>query len=77
VEDPPSSPILADIDTAVFCNCYNLDESTEAGLEKLGFVIGDDLAAVSEKEYTDAGFKPLAWKRVLKAYKKFKRDSKF
>jgi hypothetical protein len=31
---------------------------------------------VTEHEYKEARFKPLAWKRVLKAYKKFKHDVK-
>jgi hypothetical protein len=38
--------------------------------------MGDDLGQVMEHEYKEAGFKLLAWKRVLKAYKKFKRDAK-
>ena len=74
--DPPSSPIRGDFDVAEFCQLYNLDDDTQASLELLGFVIGDDLEEVTEKEDTAAGFKALAWKRVLKAYKKFKRDNK-
>ena len=72
--DPPSSPVTVDCTVSEFCKSYNLGEKAEIGLENLGFRFGDDLSTVSEKEYTDAGFKPLEWRRVLKAYGKLKRE---
>jgi hypothetical protein len=74
--DPPSSPPTADCTIAQFCLTYDLGEHTEATLEKLGFRFGDDLMTVSAAEYTEAGFKPLEWRRLLKAYKKLKQDSR-
>jgi len=74
--DPPSSPISVDYDITGWCAQYRLDGEAEAGLERLGFAVGDNLDLVTEKEYTEAGFKPLAWKRVLKAYRRFCRDHK-
>jgi hypothetical protein len=46
------------------------------GLEKLGFRFGDDLNALGAEEYKEAGFKPLEWKRVLKAYRRLKQDTR-
>ena len=74
--DPPSSPVSADMDVATWCAQYQLDEEAEAGLDRLGFAVGDNLKSVTAKKYTDAGFKPLAWRRVLKAYHQFRRDHK-
>jgi hypothetical protein len=71
-----SSPIIIPGDVHDFCESYGIKENEELGLEKLGFALGDDLEEVAEKEYQAAGFKTLSWKRVLKAYKKFKRDNK-
>jgi len=74
---PPSSPPTANCTVAEFCELYDLDKHTEVGLEKLGFRFGDDLSTVTAGEYAEAGFKPLEWKRVLKAYGKLKRDSHY
>jgi hypothetical protein len=73
---PPSSPPTADYSIAQFCEAYHLGEQAEVGLENLGFRFGDDLHVVTSKEYTEAGFKPLEWQRVLKAYKKVKQDNR-
>jgi hypothetical protein len=71
-----SSPIDIPGDVHAFCDAYGIKEEEEQALENLGFVMGDNLGQVTEHEYKEAGFKLLAWKRVLKAYKKFKRDAK-
>jgi hypothetical protein len=74
---PPSSPPTPNCTIAEFCEAYSLGEQTELGLEKLGFRFGDDLNALQPDEYKEAGFKPLEWRRVLKAYRKLKLDSRF
>jgi hypothetical protein len=71
-----SSPVNIPGDIHTFCETYGIGEADEHALERLGFVMGDNLDEVTEQEYKEAGFKPLAWKRVLKAYKKYKRASK-
>ena len=73
---PPSSP-PTDINCSIteFWEMYNLGDHAEVGLEKLGFHFGDDLTIVTLEEITEAGFKPLEWRRVLKAYRKLKLDS--
>jgi hypothetical protein len=71
-----SSPFEADPDVGVheFCEAYGIGMEEEQCLEKLGFQMGDKLDDVVDQEWKEAGFKPLAWKRVLKAYKKCKDD---
>jgi len=59
-----------------FCESYGISESEELALDKLGFELGDNLGQVTEQKYEAVGFKTLAWMRVLKAYKKFKRENK-
>jgi hypothetical protein len=59
-----------------FCQAYGISENEELALDKLGFELGDNLEQVTEHQYEAVGFKTLAWKRVLKAYKKFKRENK-
>jgi hypothetical protein len=73
---PPSLPPTANITITEFCDLYNLGECAEVGLEKLGFCFGDDLSTVTAEEYTEAGFKPLEWRRVLRAYRKLKHDNR-
>jgi hypothetical protein len=70
-----SSPVSMPGGVHGFCEAYGLNKDDEIGLEWLGFVLGDKLDEVSEQEYKDAGFKPLAWKRVIKAYKRLKREN--
>jgi hypothetical protein len=74
-EDPPSSPIHApDVsDVSEWCQQHKLDASVEAGLEQLGFVPGDNLELITEQQAKEAGFKPLAWNRVLKVYRRERR----
>ncbi len=74
---PPSSipPFLPLCDISGFCNRYGLDDEVKAGLTKLGFQAGDDLSAVTEKQYLDAGLKPLSWAHVLKANDQYKVDT--
>ncbi len=74
---PPSSPPTANCSIAEFCELYNLGEQVEVGLEKLGFRFRDDLSTVTAEEYVEAGFKPLEWRRVLKAYRKLKHDTRY
>jgi len=69
-----SSPPLPECGVQEFCDMYDLGPEISAGLEKLGFCIGDDLAAVSANEWEQAGIKVLGRVRTLKAYKKFKSD---
>ena len=73
LRSPPSSP-PTDVNCSIteFCETYNLGNHAEAGLEKLGFRFGDDLTTVTLEEITEAGFKPLEWKRVLKVYNRLK-----
>ena len=73
-DDIPSSPIAPSCTVVEFCKLYSLGDDVETGLEQLGFEMGDDLKVITETQYTQAGFKPLAWQRVLRAYKKYKRD---
>src|SRR5216684_442693 len=72
---PPSSPPTADCSITNFCKLYNLGPQAESGLDHLGFKFGDDLCMVTESQYTKAGFKPLEWRRVLKAYRQLKVDN--
>lgn len=73
-----SSPPVADstISIADFCAACGLDAATADGLDNLGFQVGDDLKMVERDDYIGAGFKALAWKRVLVAYSKYKKDNK-
>lgn len=73
---PPSSPPTANCSIADFCESYNLGPQAESGLDHLGFEFGDDLSTVTESQYTKAGFKPLEWRRVLKAYRQLKVDNR-
>ncbi len=73
---PPSSPPTSGPTIAEFCHRYDLGDSASVGLDKLGFRFGDDLNSVTKQEYTDAGFKTLEWKRVLKAYREVKHDKR-
>ena len=73
----PSSLPTASCTIAEFCKLYDLGDQMEVGLEKLGFHFGDDLSTVTAEEYAEAGFKPLEWKRVLKAYRKLKQDNHY
>ena len=74
---PPSSPPTANCTVAEFCELYDLGEQAEVGLERLGFRFGDDLSTVTADEYAIAGFKPLEWRRVLRAYRKLKHDNHY
>lgn len=72
---PPSSPPApTDCTIADFCEKYDLGDQVEAGLERLGFRFGDDLGTIRPEEFADAGFKPLEWRRLLKAYRMLKHD---
>jgi hypothetical protein len=72
-----SSPPTANCMIAEFCELYDLGDQVEVGLEKLGFHFGDDLSTVTAEEYAEVGFKPLEWRRVLKAYRKLKQDNHY
>src|SRR6266567_7209906 len=71
----PSSPPTTDCMIAEFCEKYNLGEWVEIGLNKLGFHFRDDLNTVTAEEYMEAGFKPLEWRWLLKAYRWLKHDN--
>jgi hypothetical protein len=71
-----SSLIHAHGDVHSFCVDFRIGEDVEQCLDQLSFMMGDNLDEVMEQEYKDAGFKALAWKRVLKAYKKHKCATK-
>ena len=75
LDEPPSSPLRCDITVSDFCQLYDIGHDAEAALDNLDFEIGDDLECVTEKQWMDAGFKPLAWNRVKKIYRKFKREN--
>jgi hypothetical protein len=74
-DEPPSSPVSTDGDITAWCAKHKLEESILAGLELLGFRVGDNLDGVTEKEYVEAGIKKLQWNRVMKAYR-FERLSR-
>jgi len=57
-----------------FCEEYKLSALSREGLISLGFEMGDDLSVVTEAEYKSAGFQPLSWDRVCRAYRKYKQD---
>ena len=59
-----------------FCIEYKLNTVSKQGLLALGFEMGDDLSVVTETEYKGAGFQPLSWDRVRRAYHKYKQDYK-
>jgi hypothetical protein len=71
----PSSPIAPSCSITDFCDQYKLGDEAETGLEQLGFVRGDDLKTLTKAQYVQAGFKPLPWQRVLKAYRRYKHDN--
>ena len=77
LHSPPSLP-PTDINCSIteFCETYNLGDHAKAGLEKLGFRFGDDLTTVTSREIVEVGFKLLEWRRVLKAYRKLKLNSR-
>lgn len=66
---PPMGGSLED-----FCTKFKINETTQAGLVTLGFEIGDDLSSVKETDWKEAGIPPLTWTRVLKSYKKYKKE---
>ncbi|KIM82489.1 hypothetical protein PILCRDRAFT_88552 [Piloderma croceum F 1598] len=74
---PPSSPPpAAEYSVNEFCEAYDISFAARTKLDQLGFEMGDDLSFISEAQYESIGFKHLEWGRVLKAYRKFKRDRK-
>jgi len=72
---PPSSPPTASCSVTDFCKKYDLGWDAEIGLKNLGFCFGDNLYTVMAIEYMEAGFKPLEWQWVLRAYKQLKQDN--
>jgi hypothetical protein len=73
--NPPSSPPpQADFSLADFCATYGLNNTIQQGLEELGFEIGDDLTCLTTDQWRDVGIGLLARKRVLAAYRKYKKD---
>ena len=73
----PSLPPTTNCTVAEFCESYDLGNQAVIGLENLGFWFGDDLNMVTAKEYMTAGFKPLEWRRVLRAYRELKWDAHY
>jgi len=73
--NPPSSPPpSSDFSVADFCTKYGLNNHIQQSLEQLGFEIGDDLAPLTTVQWENAGVGILAQKRVLKAYRQYKKD---
>src|SRR5258708_32133956 len=75
-QSPPSSLPTASCSVTDFCEKYDLGLDAETGLKNLGFRFGDDLRTVTAIEYMEAGFKPLEWRWVLRAYKQLKQDNR-
>ena len=71
-----SSPPLMGLLFDEFCIEYKLNTVSKQGLLALGFEMGDDLSVVTETEYKAAGFQPLSWDQVRRAYRKYKQDYK-
>ena len=69
-------PFEADRSVHDFCVGYGIGTGLEGCLDKLGFQIRDNLIEVTENQWKEAGFKPLEWQHVLKAYKKYKVDKR-
>jgi hypothetical protein len=73
--NPPSSPPpQADLSLADFCATYSLNNQVQQGLEQLGFEIGDDLSDLTTDQWKEVGIGLLARKRVVKAYRQYKKD---
>ncbi|EGO04486.1 hypothetical protein SERLA73DRAFT_68169 [Serpula lacrymans var. lacrymans S7.3] len=69
-----STPLIESCSLLLFCEPYKLGEDVKSSLDWLGFMVGDNLEAVTEKQHREAGFKPLAWARILKAYHRYKKN---
>ena len=69
-----SPPPQADFSLADFCATYGLNNQIQQGLEQLGFEIGDDLSDLTTEQWKENGIGPLAQKRVIKAYRQYKKD---
>ena len=71
-----SSPPIPECELHEFCHTYGLDDQAEQVLRDLGFQVGDELHNVPDTEWTKLNVSFLARQRILKAYKKFKRDAR-
>jgi hypothetical protein len=71
-----SSPPIPECELHEFCQTYGLDDQAEQVLRDLGFQVGDELHDVPDTEWTKLNVSFLARQRILKAYKKFKRDAR-
>ncbi|KAI0050389.1 hypothetical protein FA95DRAFT_621088 [Auriscalpium vulgare] len=67
----PSSPITS-MKLEEWCEKYEIPSATCAKLRELDFQPGDNLKTVEEKDWKEAGFKLLEWRRVLQACKKYR-----
>ncbi|KAF8511761.1 hypothetical protein JB92DRAFT_354852 [Gautieria morchelliformis] len=72
----PSSSPPPGCDLDDYCQACGHDENVKSKLENLGFVPGDNLEGTPSTAYEHAGFKYFEWQRVLKADKKFWKDTK-
>ncbi|TFK64994.1 hypothetical protein BDN72DRAFT_922060 [Pluteus cervinus] len=64
-------PLRTDGTVDEFCQMFNLSAEIKAGLDALGFEIGDDLSPLSQEDWKAAGFKPLVWQRVCQSYMQY------
>lgn len=71
-----SSPPIPDeqMSVAEFCQQYRLNNTTEQRLDEMQFLPGDHISHLTEEVWGTAGFKLLAWNRVLAVNKKYKES---
>ncbi|KAJ7880816.1 hypothetical protein B0H14DRAFT_3858023 [Mycena olivaceomarginata] len=71
--DPPSSPALLGGSVDEFIAAYpNLPPGLKPLLQKLGFEIGDDIAVITEAQWTSADIAQFTAARIVKYYHKYK-----
>ena len=70
----PSPPPRSKISIADFCARYDLEEGDEAGLDRLGFRVGDDLCTLTKDDWLGMGIKPLVMRRIFEAIRTYKQD---
>lgn len=74
VPQPPSSPPPAGLSLDGFFDSHDISENVQMAFRDWGFEIGDSFADITDDMVQTAGIKILEWKRVSKAYKKYKHS---